>query len=93
MSKESDRGIMGDVFQTTLAMSLGAACRGCEMLLHPSDALSTLASETKAMLTVPEHAGDNPRDQIQAVADVWMQKGAARVIDFKTVGEKFLEGK
>jgi hypothetical protein len=78
MSKESDRGIMGDVFQTTLAMSLGAAYRGCEMLLHPSDALSTLASETKAMFTV---------------AGVWTQKGAARVIDFKTVGEKFLEGK
>lgn len=84
---------MGDVFQTALAVSVGAAYRGYEMLLRPSDAVSTIVSETKAMLTLPEHAGENPSDQIQAMAGVWMEKGARRVIDFKTVGEKFLEGK
>lgn len=93
MANEFDRLIMPDFLQTTLAISLGAAYKGCEMLKKPTDTLTTIISETRTMFTMPDDAGDGIRAKLEAMAGVWMQKGTTMVMDCKSVGEKFSEGK
>ena len=93
MANEFDRRIMPDFLQTTLAISLGAAYKSWEMIWNPTDTLATVVSETKAMFTLPEDAGDGVTNKIQALAGVWVQKGTTMVLDLKSAGEKFSEGK
>jgi hypothetical protein len=92
MAEELDRRLMPDFLQTTLAVSLGFAYKSCEMLLHPSAALSNMVEETKTLLTIPEDAGEGVTDKVLAVAGIWIGEGAAMLEDCKTQGRKFSKG-
>jgi len=93
MANEFDRRIMPDFLQTTLAISLGAAYKGFQSMLNPTDTIATMVTETRSMFTVPEDAGEGVSNKIQALAGVWVQKGTTMVLDLKSAGEKFSEGK
>lgn len=87
-----DPRMIPDLFQKTFAVSLGAAYKSFEMLSHPAESLPKVVTGMKDLLTVPEHAGPDLQQQFEAMAGVWLQKGAEIVVECKTTGEKFTEG-
>ena len=97
MPEESDRKIILDLLQTGLTISLGAAQKSLEMMRNPPDAISKIASEMKSMFTLPPNAGASAgasvQEQAQAIASVWMTRGATLVAECKIAGEKLSEGK
>ena len=93
MAQEFDRNILTGLFQTGLAISLGAAQKSIQMARNPPEAVSKAVSEMKSMLTLPENAGPDLQDKAQAMAGVWLQKGVTLVAECKAAGEKYTEGK
>lgn len=93
MADEFDRRIIPDFLQTTLTVSLGAAFRGFEMLRSPTESLPKMVAEMKTLLSVPENSGDGLQQKIEAMAGVWLEKGANIVTECKTTGERFTEGR
>jgi len=92
MADEFDRRIIPDILQTTLSVSLGAAYRSIEMLRSPAESLPKVVAEVKTLLTVPEDSGEGVQGKLEAIAGVWLEKGANIMADCKTTGEKFTEG-
>jgi hypothetical protein len=92
MADEFDRKLIPDFIQTTLSVSLGAAYKSVEMLRSPAESLPKMVAEVKTLLTVPEDSGDGLQQKLEAIAGVWLEKGATIVTDCKTAGEKFTEG-
>ncbi len=92
MAGEFDRRTMENLFRTTLSVSLGAAYKGFEMLTTPAESLPHVVDEMKTLLTVPEYAGDDLQKKVEAMAGLWLSKGATIVAECKSKGEKFTEG-
>jgi hypothetical protein len=93
MADEFDRKLMPDFLQTTFAISLGAAYKSWEMMLSPVQSVSKMVSEMGSLVSIPSDAGDGLTAKAQALAAVWMEKGAALMQDCRTAGEKLTEGK
>ncbi len=94
MADEFDRKLIPEFFQTTFAVSLGAAYKSLEMMMKdPLGSMSKMMSEARSLLTIPSDAGEGIQKKAEAVASVWMEKAAAMVEECKTAGEKFTEGK
>ena len=62
------------------------------MLRNPADSASKLFDEAKVLFTMPEDSGNTLQDKFQAIAGLWMEKGATLMTDFRNTGEKFAEG-
>jgi hypothetical protein len=93
MAEEFDRNILTGILQTGLAISLGAASKGIEMVRNPADGVSQVISGMKSMLTVPDETGPALQDKAQALAGVWIEKGVSLMSEFKAAGEKFTDVK
>jgi hypothetical protein len=93
MAREFDRNILTGLFETGLAISLGAAQKSIQMARNPPEAVTKVVSEMKSMLTVPKDAGPDLQGKAQAIASVWLQKGVTLVAECKAAGEKFTDGK
>ncbi|MBK9166064.1 MAG: hypothetical protein IPM24_01220 [Bryobacterales bacterium] len=91
MAEELDRKIMPEFMQMAFAVSLGACYKSFEMMKSPQSSAEKLFDEMKQMLTLPDNAGDGLQKKAEAVAAVWMEKGAGLVEVCKTEGEKFTE--
>ena len=89
MGNEWDRQIIPALFQTGLTISLGAAYRGFEMIKDPQKTFTTLTSEVKEMITVPEDSGEGLEAKAKALAGIWMEKGMTAVETFRNAGRKF----
>lgn len=93
MADEIDRKIMPEFLQMTFAVSLGACYKSIEMMMSPQQSMSTMMSEMKTLFTIPSDSGAGLQKKAEAVAAVWMEKGATLMEKCKTAGEKFTEGK
>jgi hypothetical protein len=93
MADEFDRKMMPDFMNTTLAVSLGAAYKGFEMLLNPMESFPKMVSEMKDLVSIPEDSGDGIQQKMEALAGVWLEKGTHMMADCKSAGEKFTEDK
>ena len=92
MAKEYDRFLFPGFLQDTLAISLGAAFKSVEMMKSPQQSVERMVSEAKNLVTVPDDAGEGLTAKAQAIAAVWMEKGATMMNDCKNAGQKFTEG-
>jgi len=93
MAKEYDRFLFPGILEDTFAISLGAAFKSVEMIKSPQESIEKMMTEAKTLVTVPEDAGEGLTAKAQAIAAVWMEKGAAMMNDCKSAGQKFTEGK
>jgi uncharacterized protein YbaA (DUF1428 family) len=62
------------------------------MMKSPQQSIEKMVTEAQTLVTIPDDAGDGLTAKAQAVAAVWMEKGATMVNDCKTAGLKFTEG-
>jgi hypothetical protein len=92
MSKEYDRALLPGFLEDTFEISLGAAYKSFEMMKSPQESIEKMLTEMKALVTVPEDAGEDLKGKAQAIAAVWMEKSATLMNDCKTAGQKFTEG-
>jgi hypothetical protein len=92
MANEYDRFMFPGFLQDTFAISLGAAFKSVEMMKSPQQSIEKMMTEAKSLVTIPEDAGEGLAAKAQAIAAVWMEKGASMMNDCKTAGEKFTEG-
>lgn len=93
MADEFDRKLLPEAIQTTLAVSLGAAYKGVNAMLHPMESVPQLFTEVKSLVELPEDGGHSPQDIAQAIAGNFIAKGAEMVQSFKKAGERFTEDK
>ena len=93
MAEEFDPDLLTGFLRTGLAISVGAASTGIEMMRNPPETVAKVVSGMKAMFTVPDDTGPELQDKAQALAGVWIQKGVSLMSEFKAAGEKFTEGK
>jgi hypothetical protein len=93
MAEEIDRKIMPEFLQDTFSIYLGACYKSLEMMKSPIDSVGKIFSEMKELFTIPSDAGDGLQKKAEAVAAVWMEKGATLVETCKSAGEKFTEAK
>jgi len=84
---------MPEFMQTTFAVSLGAAYRSWEMIKSPMESTSKIFDQVKELFVIPKDAGEGFQKKLEALAGVWMEKGASLVESCKTAGEKFTEEK
>ena len=92
MSTEWDRKMMPGFMQAAFEVCLGAAYESFTMMKDPFRGMDTFLSEAKVLLTVPSDAGDDFKSQAEALASVWMEKGARLFEQFKTTVQRFTEG-
>jgi len=94
MADEFDPKLLPGLVQTTLAISLGAAFKGLEMMARPEESMGKVMSTVKDLITIPDdERAPGLQDKAQAIAGVWMEKGVTIIHECKTAGEKFTEGK
>jgi hypothetical protein len=91
MPDEFDSNLLSGFLQTGLQISLGAAQKSMEMLRNPSDSALKIASEMTSLLALPAETGPGLQDKAQAMAGVWLQKGATLVAECKAAGGKLTE--
>ncbi|MEX2261878.1 MAG: hypothetical protein WD696_07990 [Bryobacteraceae bacterium] len=91
--QEYDRKILPGFVQDTFAISLGMAYKSFEMMKSPQESMGRMMDEMKTLFTIPSDAGEGARKKAEAVAAVWMEKGAMLMEECKTAGQKFTEGK
>ena len=91
MADEFDRKLIPELFQSALAISLGASFKSMEMMKKPQESLDKMWGEMKSLVTIPDDAGDGIQDKAKALAAVWMEKGATWMEECRTAGEKFTE--
>ncbi len=89
MANEWDRQIIPALFQTGITISLGAAYRSVEMMKDPQKTITTMTSEMKELLTLPEDAGEGIEAKTKALAGVWMEKGMTAMESCRNAGKKF----
>jgi hypothetical protein len=92
MANEFDRVLFPGFLQDTFAISLGACYKSMEMMKSPQQSMEKMMSEMKALISVPDDAGEGLKAKAQAIAAVWMEKSATLMNECKTAGEKFTEG-
>ena len=83
---------MPEFMQSAFAICLGAVYQGVEVMKSPIQSMNTFASEAKTLLTIPSDAGEGLKNKAQAVASVWMEKGARLFEQLKSTGQKFTDG-
>jgi hypothetical protein len=94
MADEFDRKLMPAIVQETLTLSLGAAFKSLELMKHPEEGLGKVMSTMKDLITIPaDEANSGLPEKAQALAGVWMEKGATIISECRSAGEKFTEGK
>ncbi len=93
MADELDRKIMPDFLQTAFAVSLGATFKSFEMMKDPLGSVTQMWDEMKGLFAMPKDAGDGLQKKAEAIAAVWMEKGATLFESCRSAGEKFTEGK
>jgi hypothetical protein len=93
MADELDRKLIPGFMQTTFEVYLGAAFKSFEMMKKPQESIPKMFSEMRSLVTIPSDAGEGLEKKAQALAAVWMEKGASLMEDCKTTGQKFTEGK
>lgn len=93
MADELDRKLMPGFVQMTFAISLGATYKSFEMMKSPFETAGKMMSEIRSLLSIPPDAGEGLVNQSQALAAVWMEKGAGFIQECRVAGEKFTEGK
>jgi hypothetical protein len=93
MAEEIDRKIMPDFLQTVFAVSLGATYKSIEMMKDPVTSATTVWDELTGLFVMPKDAGDGLQKKAEAIAAVWMEKGATLFESWKSAGEKFTEEK
>ena len=97
MPEEFDRNTVLSLLQTGFEISLGAAHKSLEMARNPQDSALKVVSEMKSMLALPAHSSVESSPDLgskaQALAGLWMEKGATLLSELKTAGEKYIEGK
>jgi hypothetical protein len=97
MAQEFDRNSVLSLLQTGFEISLGAAHKSIEMARNPQDSALKVVNEMKSMLTLPAHARVESSPDLaakaQALAGLCMEKGAGLLLELKTAGEKYTEGK
>ncbi len=93
MGDEFDRKLIPEIFQSVLAISLGGCYKSFEMMKKPQESANKVWEEVKALVTIPDDAGEELQDKAKALAAVWMEKGASWMEACKTEGEKFTEDK
>ena len=91
MANEWDRRVMPEFLQSAFAIWLGAAYRSFEMMKSPVESMSSFVAEAKSLLTVPSDAGEDLRSKAEAVASVWMEKGAKWMEELKSTGQRFTD--
>ena len=84
---------MPDFLQTAFAVSLGATYKSFELMKTPIATTNKMLAEMKSCVTVPPDAGETLKSKAQALAAVWMEKGATYMEECKQAGLKFTEGK
>ena len=89
MGQEWDRQLIPPLLQTGFTLSLGAAFKSWEMMLHPEKAATALTAQAKEMVTIPEGAGEGVQAKAKALAAVWMEKGITAMEACRTAGRKF----
>ena len=92
MAKEYDRFLFPGFLQDTFEISLGAAFKSFEMMKAPQQSIEKMMTEARSLITIPDDAGEGLTAKAQAIAAVWMEKGATMMNDCKTTGQKFTEG-
>ena len=93
MADELDRKLIPELMQTTFTLSLGACYKSIEMIKDPQNSAEKVFTEVKEMFTIPKDAGEGLEKKAQAVAAVWMEKGATLMESCKNAGEQFTEEK
>ena len=91
MADELDRKIMPEFMQMAFAVSLGVCYKSFEMMKSPQSSAEKVFDELKQMFTLPDDAGEGLQKKAEAIAAVWMEKGAGLVETCKSEGEKFTE--
>ena len=91
MADEFDRKLIPELFQSALTISLGGCYKSFEMMKTPQESANKVWQEVKALVTIPDDAGEGIQDKAKALAAVWMEKGATWMEACKSAGEKFTE--
>ncbi len=91
MADEFDRKLIPELFQSALAISLGASYKSVEMAKKPKDSFDKMWREMKTLVTIPDDAGEGVQEKVKALAAVWMEKGATWMEECRSAGEKFTE--
>ena len=92
MASEWDRKVMPGFMQSAFSIWLGAVYQGFEVMKSPIQSMTTFTSEAKTLLTIPPDAGEGLQKKAEAVAAVWMEKGAKLIEQLKSTGQKFTDG-
>ncbi|HVW08065.1 MAG TPA: hypothetical protein VHC90_05760 [Bryobacteraceae bacterium] len=93
MADSFDPKLVPDLLRATLSVSIGAAYKSLEMIARPTESFPKVVAEVTGLMTVPEGTGDTLPEKVQAMAGVWLARGAHMVVDCKATGDKFTEGK
>lgn len=91
MPDEFDRKLIPELMQTALTVSLGATFKSVEMLKTPQESAGKVLEEVKALVTIPDDAGEGLQEKAKALAAVWMEKGATWMEECRSAGAKFTE--
>ena len=91
MANEFDRKVFPDFVQTAFAISLGACYKSLEMMKAPQQTIPAMFTEMKTLLTIPSDADNTLKGKAQALAAVWMEKGATYMEQCKSAGLKFTD--
>ncbi|HVY91468.1 MAG TPA: hypothetical protein VHA14_01920 [Bryobacteraceae bacterium] len=93
MADSFDPKLVPELLRAGFSVSIGAAFKGLEMIARPTESLPKVVAGMTDLLTVPEGTGDTLPEKVQAMAGVWLARGATIVVDCKAKGDKFTEGK
>jgi len=94
MANEFDAKMLPGILQTTFEISLGAAVKSLELMRKPEESLGKVISTVRDLITIPgDESAPGLQDKAQAMAGVWMEKGATIIGECKSAGEKLTEGK
>lgn len=85
--------ILPPAAKDVLSISLGAAWKSFDAVIHPMDSVPAMAATAKQFITIPADTESGLGKKAEALAGVWMEKGMNLLNDCKTAGEKFTEGK
>ncbi len=91
MADEFDRKLIPELFQSALTISLGASYKTIEMVRRPRDSFDRMWKEAKALVTIPDDAGEGVQEKAKALAAVWIEKSASWMQECRAAGEKFTE--
>ncbi len=93
MAEEYDRKVIPEFLQTAFSIWLGASYKSLDLIKDPMGCADKAVKEAKELVTIPDDAGEGIQEKAQALAAVWMEKGATLMQECQSAGEQFTSPK